>query len=107
MKIGQRVKKGDVIAKCGNSGNTTEPHIHFQVQNTSHFYSCLGIPVHFGNIQKRVYEKYALVDERPWPEKEERKDGYIHRGLLVGNNRDCKGGSGYVVKKDRRCTVCI
>lgn len=33
----QTVKRGDVLAKCGNSGNTTEPHIHFQVQNTSHF----------------------------------------------------------------------
>lgn len=90
VKIGQRVKKGDVIAKCGNSGNTTEPHIHFQVQNTAHFYSCFGIPVHFCNIQKRAYEEYALVDERTWPAEEDRKDGYIHRGLLVKNSGNIK-----------------
>lgn len=85
VQIGQMVKKGDVIAKCGNSGNTTEPHIHFQVQNTARFYSCLGIPVLFCNIQKKAYEKYAMVDERTWPKKDDIKDGYIHRGLLVSN----------------------
>lgn len=85
VKIGQTVKRGQVIAKCGNSGNTTEPHIHLQVQNTARFYSCLGIPILFFNIQKKAYEKYAMVDERPLPEKEDIKDGYIHRGLLVRN----------------------
>lgn len=30
---GNYVKRGDVIACCGNSGRSPEPHIHFQVQN--------------------------------------------------------------------------
>lgn len=85
VQTGQTVKRGDVIAKCGNSGNTTEPHIHFQIQNTAHFYSCLGVPVLFCDIQKRAYEKYHMVDERIWPGKEDIKNGYIHRGLLVRN----------------------
>ncbi|HIU75348.1 MAG TPA: M23 family metallopeptidase [Candidatus Pelethocola excrementipullorum] len=85
VQKGQTVKRGDVIAKCGNSGNTTEPHIHFQVQNTAHFYSCFGLPILFSNIQKRLYAKYNVVDIRPLPEKEDIKDGYIHRGLLVKN----------------------
>lgn len=85
VQKGQKVKGKDVIAKCGNSGNTTEPHIHFQVQNTSHFYSCMGVPALFSNIQKKLYEKYSVVDTRPKPEKEDIKDGYIHRGLLVKN----------------------
>lgn len=85
VKKGQMVTKGDVIAKCGNSGNTTEPHIHFQVQNTAHFYSCIGLPSLFSNIEKRLFEKYRKIDTRPLPEKEEIREGYIHRGLLVGN----------------------
>jgi len=85
VQKGQRVKSGDVIAKCGNSGNTSEPHVHFQVQNTARFYSCIGLPIHFSNIQKRLYAKYNMVDTRPLPEKEDLKDGYIHRGLLVKN----------------------
>lgn len=27
---GQRVRVGDAVARCGNSGNSTEPHLHLQ-----------------------------------------------------------------------------
>jgi urea transporter len=30
--VGEYIKSGDVIAKCGNSGYSPEPHIHIQVQ---------------------------------------------------------------------------
>ena len=28
---GQRVRRGEPIGACGNSGNTSEPHLHLQV----------------------------------------------------------------------------
>jgi hypothetical protein len=84
VKEGQVVKRGEVIAKCGNSGNTSEPHVHFQIQNSAYFYACIGKPILFPNIHKRVYAKYDMVDTRPFPE-EPIKVGYIHRGLLVKN----------------------
>lgn len=34
---GDRVQAGQPIAKCGNSGNTTQPHLHLQVQNRADF----------------------------------------------------------------------
>jgi murein DD-endopeptidase MepM/ murein hydrolase activator NlpD len=34
---GDRVSVGQRIARCGNSGNTTMPHLHLQVQNRLSF----------------------------------------------------------------------
>ncbi len=36
VKEGDYVKRGDIIAACGNSGRSPEPHLHFQVQTTPH-----------------------------------------------------------------------
>ena len=35
VKIGDYIQLGTIIAKCGNSGYSPEPHIHIQVQQTS------------------------------------------------------------------------
>ncbi len=32
--VGDYVKKGEILAYCGNSGRSPEPHIHFQLQST-------------------------------------------------------------------------
>lgn len=34
---GDRVKPGDLLGRCGNSGQSTEPHLHFQIQSKSGF----------------------------------------------------------------------
>lgn len=34
VKKGTFIKKGDIIAHCGNSGRSPEPHVHFQIQAT-------------------------------------------------------------------------
>ena len=34
VKSGDRVKQGDIIARCGNSGRSPFPHLHFQMQSS-------------------------------------------------------------------------
>ncbi len=33
VKLGEQVQAGQPLARCGNSGNTSGPHLHLQVQN--------------------------------------------------------------------------
>lgn len=37
VNIGDYVKKGTLLATCGNSGRSPEPHLHFQVQHSPVF----------------------------------------------------------------------
>ena len=50
VRVGQRMKTGDVLGKLGSSGNSTDPHLHFQVCNKPAVLMCEGIPVEFSNL---------------------------------------------------------
>jgi hypothetical protein len=50
LKEGDWVKQGQVIAKCGNSGNTTQAHLHFQLQNTDDLFNTIGAEIYFDEI---------------------------------------------------------
>lgn len=47
VKVGDTVKEGQEIARCGNSGNTSEPHIHFQIQQGQSFLFNASLPITF------------------------------------------------------------
>jgi hypothetical protein len=42
---GQRVVAGDVVARCGNSGNSTEPHLHLQAMDRPSVWIAAGMPM--------------------------------------------------------------
>jgi murein DD-endopeptidase MepM/ murein hydrolase activator NlpD len=50
VKQGQRVKQGDLLGLCGNSGNSSEPHLHFHVQNTEDMNIATGVKCYFAEI---------------------------------------------------------
>ena len=47
---GQRVKQGDLLGLCGNSGNSSEPHLHFHIQNTENINIATGVKCYFNEI---------------------------------------------------------
>lgn len=51
---GQNVKYGDIIGKVGNSGNSTEPHIHFQVMNDKNIEACTSLKIRFINNRELI-----------------------------------------------------
>ena len=51
VKVGDKVKKGQLLGLCGNSGNTTEPHVHFHLQNSPVIQDGTGIKIYFSSIK--------------------------------------------------------
>lgn len=49
VRAGEMVKQGQPIAKTGNSGWTTQPHIHIQAMKMTQgsFWFAEGLPIYF------------------------------------------------------------
>jgi Peptidase family M23 len=51
VRSGERVARGQQLAECGNSGNTTEPHLHFQLMDHPSVLLAAGLPMRFDRLQ--------------------------------------------------------
>ena len=70
VKEGDRVRKGQLLGKLGNSGNSGGPHLHFQVSS--------GPELNSSDFLPHVYRSYWLSgyarDRKPDPAKRKRID---------------------------------
>lgn len=66
---GDRVEAGQPVGQCGNSGHSTEPHLHFHVQDRVDFWTAAGLPIAFDGVS---------VDGQPAAD-----DMYLVRGTRV------------------------
>jgi murein DD-endopeptidase MepM/ murein hydrolase activator NlpD len=51
VRPGDRVAAGQQLAACGNSGNSTEPHLHFQLMDHPSVLLGAGLPLRFARYQ--------------------------------------------------------
>ena len=51
VKQGQKVSNGELLGLCGNSGNSSEPHLHFHLQNVEDMVKATGAKCFFEQIK--------------------------------------------------------
>lgn len=50
VRVGQRVETGEQLGMVGNSGNTTEPHLHFQFVDDARLQAAAGMPFRWRDV---------------------------------------------------------
>jgi len=47
VESGDEIARGDVVGRCGNSGNSSEPHLHYQLMDRANFWTAAGLAPRF------------------------------------------------------------
>ena len=63
VKPGDFVKRGQALALCGNSGHSTQPHLHFHLQDHKNFFLSVGIPIQWSNYEYSENSHSILVEK--------------------------------------------
>lgn len=85
VKVGDEIKRGQQLALCGNSGNSSEPHLHFHLQDGTSLFTSAGLPIEFSNINVASAPNYSTYDPRPALTDTSVNGNYIQRGQDVSN----------------------
>ncbi len=93
VSVGERVACGQYIGRCGSSGNSSEPHLHFHVQAGQSFYESPGVPIRFAGVTAELVPNYEIIDSRSQPSNPcATFPPYLTRGLKVSNSEKLSGG---------------
>lgn len=52
VAVGEQVTAGQVVGECGNSGNSTQPHVHVQVMDGTDASTARGVPLAFRRFRE-------------------------------------------------------
>jgi hypothetical protein len=62
VKEGEKVKTGRLLGRVGHSGNSTAPHLHFQLMNNIDPKKAKGIPCSFRDYEELKDGKWERID---------------------------------------------
>lgn len=66
VKVGDKAAKGQIVGLCGNSGNSSEPHLHYQFQDAPFFADEASMKVFFEKLNtKREGKSEVKIDYSP------------------------------------------
>ena len=86
VEPGERVDRGQEIGRCGHSGNSSEPHLHVQLQDHPTFEFAAGLPIRFEDVA--VETPGVDVAEATGWDAPEGTGQYIHVGQRVTHVAD-------------------
>lgn len=64
VAAGDAVLEGQHIAACGNSGNSTQPHVHLQAMDSADPWTAHGVPLTFRSFDEKPARGSAFVPRR-------------------------------------------
>ncbi len=67
---GEKVRRGQLLAEVGHSGNSTAPHLHFHLMDRANLLEAQGVPCGFRAYQALRDGEWIAVKEG-LPDKEE------------------------------------
>src|SRR5699024_10987918 len=60
VQVGERVRAGQVIGRCGNSGSSSDPHVHFQLMDGPVIDSARGLPFTWRHLDEAGAERQGV-----------------------------------------------
>ena len=86
VKVGDKVVTGQPLGRCGNSGNSSEPHIHFQVMDLANVDTAQSLRIRFDGhsepVQGDIVNSAVYTDEEKL-DKSDKIDTSVMLGELV------------------------
>jgi hypothetical protein len=61
VRVGDKITRGQVVAKCGNSGNSTVPHLHFQLTDGPLVSHSASLPAYFSGVLKDGAQQASVL----------------------------------------------